>query len=302
MWMNEKHNVEESLSEATRLREIIGELFAAAPSDQIILTPGTLIGFLTLLNGFKIKKIALTDCEYYSPQHLPSFETKTFGIENFAPETAMFQPDAVIASVVSWQGVKLPASELFAEIRNRFGNGKTPLLIADYAHAGAVGFPPVADLGADIVCGDLYKWITPADYYGNLGFIWFKERSLYEQAKKLFRPFFLATEDKTEFSFKKARWVNTKELKNLLAWLSENEISRARLLETHKANYELAKDVARKLKLSESVQSNIIWVDEAEMRNASFDHFKKAGLAWEFEGKIKGLRLLCRSELLINNH
>ena len=38
---------------------------------------------------------------------------------------------------------------------------RAPLLVLDYTHAGAVGFPNMGSFGADLTCGDFAKWVTP---------------------------------------------------------------------------------------------------------------------------------------------
>ena len=59
---------------------------------------------------------------------------------------------AVLASPASWRGARQPVAEQFASIREALGR-EAPLLVADYAHAGSIGFPSVDGLSADDVRG-----------------------------------------------------------------------------------------------------------------------------------------------------
>jgi hypothetical protein len=280
--------------DARDLRGKIAEIFGAAPKETIILTPGTLMALQILLASLKIHRVALTSSEYYGRGHFPSLEIGTYRIDHFLDRIRSFKPKAVIASLVTWKGEVLPIESLFAEIRAVFGR-QSPVLIADYSHAGAVGFPTFRSSEADFVVGDVSKWIAPVDCNRNLGFLWSRPGKLSSAAQRTFTPFFLATDGPSEE--RSARWIDPVELSKLLKWIKQKGTSRASLLERHKLNLSLALDIAHELKLSKKPASSILWIENNEVSpgNLLLKEIASKGLQWA--PSTGGIRVLCRSEV-----
>jgi len=198
-------NEEHMLAVADDLRRTISDLLEVRHSHRIILTPGILVALRILFPQFQIKRILLTTEEYYGESHFPGETARVAGCEAIPELLKKRNFDALVASPASWRGVRQPVAELFGWIRKTLGK-KTPLLIADYAHAGSIGFPSVESLGADVVCGDLEKWILPPDCNSRVAFLWFRTHRLFVRAARAFRPFFLATESSSVSML--ARWVD----------------------------------------------------------------------------------------------
>jgi hypothetical protein len=151
---------EPMLAAANDLRATISDLLEVQHSDRIILAPGILVALRVLFSHLHIERIALTSEEYYGAEHFPGATVRAASCDALFDPRLTGDSEAVLASPASWRGARQPVAELFDSIRKRLGEG-APLLVADYAHAGSVGFPSVDRLGADVICGDLEKWILP---------------------------------------------------------------------------------------------------------------------------------------------
>ena len=195
---------EPMLAAANDLRETISDLLEVHHSDRIILAPGILVALRTLFSHLQIERIALTSEEYYGVEHFPGATVRAASCDALFDPRLTGDSEAVLASPASWRGARQPVAELFDSIRKTSGEG-APLLVADYAHAGSVGFPSVDRLGADVICGDLEKWILPPDWNTRVAFLWFRTQQLFLRAVKAFRPFFLATQASDVSML--ARWV-----------------------------------------------------------------------------------------------
>lgn len=276
---------------ASSLRDTISEIFDLNQPNQIVLTPGILLGLNILLGGLSVNSITVSRYEYYDDYHFPNNQIHSFDFENFIEHVRQYSPDVAIVSLVSWRGKPLPLNNAFRQIRAALGK-HAPLLIADCAHAGAIGFPSMNEIEADIICGDICKWVTPSDWQRNLAFLWFRDRVLWEKAAQTFRPYYLATSQ--ERTHLLARWIDPYEVKTVVSWLKERRLDRSRLLQRSQHNMDLARQLSRRLGLSEPPESSILWIDDESNSNILLDELEQNGLAWK--PPDGGLRILCRAE------
>ena len=284
---------EHMLAVADDLRRAIEDLLEVRHSHRIILTPGILVALRILFPHFQIKRILLTTEEYYGESHFPGETTHVASCEAIPELLKKRNFDVLVASPASWRGVRQPIAELFGWIRKTLGKN-APLLIADYAHAGSIGFPSVESLGADVVCGDLEKWILPPDRNSRVAFLWFRTHRLFVRAAKVFRPFFLATESSSVSTL--ARWVDPADVLALSRQLADLDATRGRLRERHSADMKLARDLADRLHSSTAPETSILWLEEGELARQTLADLEKLGLVWRLPGR--GVRVLCRSDVV----
>jgi selenocysteine lyase/cysteine desulfurase len=289
--MRSSNENNESVKAAAELRTIIKELFDAPQIDRIVLTPSILTGLHIFLASLNVKRVAVSTYEYYGQYHLPNLEVRAFGLEGFAEQVKRFRPEAVILSLVSWRGKVLPVGQLFCQLRTALGQ-KSPLLIADCAHVGALGFPDLTSLGADVVCGDMCKWITPPDWQRNLALLWFRTHSLSVKANKAFAPFYLATLKAQKHLL--SRWMDPYEVRTVVSWIRDRRLDRDTLRQRHQHNMELASKLAQQLGVNGPPESSILWLDQVRKRHILFQELEQHGLVWR--PPTGGLRILCRAE------
>jgi hypothetical protein len=286
-------NEEYMLALANDLRRAISHLLGVRHSDRIILTPGILAALRLLFAHLRIKRILLTSEEYYGESHFPGETVHVASCEAIPGLLQKRDFDALLASPASWNGVRQPVEELFGWIRKTLGE-RAPLLVADYAHAGSIGFPSVQDLGADVVCGDLEKWILPPDWNTRVAFLWFRTHRLFVKAAKVFRPFFLAAESSNVSM--SARWVDPADVRSVSGGLADLGVTRGQLRERHHVDMKLARDLASRLHPSEVPKTSILWLEEDEPAGGMIEDLEKLGLVWRIPGR--GVRVLCRSDVV----
>jgi hypothetical protein len=200
------------------------------------------------------------------------------------------RPGAVIASVVSWQGTPLPVAALFSEIRRALG-ARTPLLIADYTHAGAIGFPAVADLDADVVSGDPLKWLLPARRRSRLAFLWVRSAAVFRRAARVFAPLFLSIDGQADA--RSARWLDPQEVRDVAEWLADARLTRRRLRDRYQANLRLKQRVARRIGIASQGDSCVLWTDRPVPTSLE-SRLKRQGLLWRAADGYA--RILCRTD------
>ncbi|MBW2716047.1 MAG: hypothetical protein JRD03_08220, partial [Deltaproteobacteria bacterium] len=201
--------------------------------------------------------------------------------------------DAVLASPARWRGARQPVAELFNSIRKQPG-ARTPLLVADYAHAGSVGFPSVDHLGADVICGDLEKWILPPEWNTRVAFLWFRTERLFLKAVEAFRPFFLATMASDVST--SARWVEPADVMAVSRGLESLGVTPDQLRMRHRADMRLAQDLASRIEPQRNPETSILWFEEGELHGETIEELEKLGLVWRLPGR--GTRVLCRSDVV----
>src|ERR1051325_4687153 len=288
--MNEDKTTRQRIGSGDALRRLLSKLIGADYPGQIVLCPGILIGVQTLFANLGLRRILITTQEYYEPWHFPFLETGRIEVSSL-PDLVQRATEAIIVSVVSWRGEVLPVRRIFTRLRADLGSA-CPLLVADYTHAGAVGFPTISQLGADIVCGDASKWIAPIDHESKLAFLWTGPRIEERIVRRAFGPFFLAMGGWK--SNCRSRWVDPCEVEWLNTWFQEKRLNRAVLKRRHTANMKLAKQLADRLKLQHP-KSAILWLENGE--SPEIEALEKSGLVWRL--RSGGLRVLCRADALL---
>ncbi len=281
------------LAAANDLRATISDLLEVHHSDRIILAPGILVALRVLFSHLHIERIAMTSEEYYGAEHFPGATVHEAHCD------ALFDPlltgdfEAVLASPTSWRGVRQPVAELFNSIQKQMGR-RAPLLVADYAHAGSVGFPSVDRLGADVICGDLEKWILPPDWNTRVAFLWFRTQRLFLQAVEAFHSFFLAT-NTSDVSLL-ARWVEPADVLAVSRELASLGVTPDHLRVRHRADMRLARELASSVEPARTPETSILWFEEGELDGEALEELEKLGLVWRLPGR--GTRVLCRSDVV----
>jgi hypothetical protein len=246
-----------------------------------------------LFAHLQVKRILLSSEEYYGEGHFPEETVHVASCEAIPGLLQKHDFDVLIASPASWRGARQPVEELFGWIRKNFG-GRAPLLVADYAHAGSIGFPSLEELGADVICGDLEKWILPPDWNSRVAFLWFRAHRLFVKAAKAFRPFFLATESSNVSML--ARWVDPDDVRSVSRGLADLGVTREQLRERHRADVKLASELAGRFHSSRVPETSILWFEEDELAGKTIEDLEKLGLVWRLPGR--GVRVLCRSDVV----
>jgi hypothetical protein len=284
---------EPMLAAANGLRATISDLLEVHHSDRIILAPGILVALRALFSHLRIERLALTSEEYYSAEHFPAATVRTASCDALFDPRLTGDSEAVLASPASWRGARQPVAELFDSIRKTSGRG-APLLVADYAHAGSIGFPSVDGLGADVICGDLEKWILPPDWNTRVAFLWFRTQPLFLRAVEAFRSFFLAT-NSSDVSLL-ARWVEPADVLAVSRGLVSLGVTPDQLRERHRADMRLARELASRVEPARIPETSILWFEEGELDGETLEELEKLGLVWRLPGR--GTRVLCRSDVV----
>lgn len=276
------------------LRDAIVQLFGANGPERVILSPGILIAISSILSMARHSRVLLTSSEYYLPSHFPGKATFSCSPEQIPGAVQQHRPDVVVASVVSWAGDVLGLGEAFAEVR-RLKGLHCPLLFADYSHAGAIGFPSMQELNADVVCGDPEKWVTSRSEPSPVAFCWIRDADLFNRVAPVFRPFFLASTGRV--GFRAARWVEPQSVETVAELLRDTNINRDVLTRQAARNLEFARQLARAWHVQDSPPSSILWLDSAHLeRDPLFMAMIRAGLVWKVDDRHA--RVLCRQDII----
>jgi selenocysteine lyase/cysteine desulfurase len=276
---------------AREVRRLLADVYGAAPDAAVFLAPGTLVGLRLVLEALAVKRVALTTGEYFDARSFPDARVDAVRAVALPAHLAAHRADAVVASVVTWRGERLPVETLFRQLRRRMG-AAAPLLVADFCHAGAAGFPRVADSGADVVVGDVTKWITPPPAPDRLAFLWFRTAGLRVLAQRIFAPFYLAAAKPS--SALEARWVDPDALAQVVARQQARRVTRQALVRRYRADLKLAARMARWC-YAAAPTSPLVWVRTAAGMARIPDWVSERGLLWRPPGG--GARVMCRSDL-----
>lgn len=287
---NTRFDLTPSLGAASRVRREIARLFGAPPARRIILAPGMLSALRQLFSALDIEHLLLTTDEYYAARHFPELRVQTVPMASLLARVKATNPGAVIASLVSFHGKPLPVGDLFAAIRRDMG-ARAPLLVADYTHAGAIGFPPVADLNADVVGGDPEKWLMPPLQSSRLAFLWTKSPGLFRTVARTFSPLFLAVEGRTDA--RSSRWIDPEEMHAMAAWLVDARLTRRALVDRHRANLAMRGRIAAQLGIDAEGPASVLWTDR-KVPALLAARLARQGLLWRSDtGRT---RILCRTD------
>jgi hypothetical protein len=150
----------------------------------------------------------------------------------------------------------------------------------------------VAESGADIVVGDVTKWITPPTWPDKLGFIWFRSAEHRAQARRIFGTFYLACAKPA--AALEARWVDPAAVEKVAAFRMSAKVTRRELLERFAADLALAKRMAGWCGVGEP-SSSLLWVSSAAGAAKIPKWVEEQGLLWR--PSAGGARVMCRSDL-----
>ena len=290
--LNRPGDVSDWVSAAAALRRRVSDLFGAGPAEHVVLAPGILIGLQVLLPGLGVRRICLSDREYYGRAHFPAQEMCSPALEDLVECAAGARPDAVLASLVTWRGEEIPIARLFRRIRAQCGR-RAPLLIADCTHAGAVGFPELGKLGADMVCGDTGKWILPPGRESRIAFLWFRTEALARAARRAFEPFFLAAGSRDGFLY--SRWLDPAEVLSVEDWYRRRRLGRPDLERRHRANLRLAARLAGRFGVTPAEGNSILRLAAGSPAVSLLAKLESLGLVWRLpDGTI---RIQCRADV-----
>ena len=285
-----KERIQADYRLAGHVRGLVGDVYGAAPS-AVVLAPGTLVALRLVFGALGIKRVALSIGEYFGAASFPELAADVADVYEVPDLVARRRPGAVVLSAVTWRGEQPPLGSLFRHIRQKLG-ARAPLLVADYAHAGAAGFPRVADAEADVVVGDATKWITPPTWPDRIGFLWFRSAAHRALARKLFAPFYLALAGPT--AQLEARWVDPAAVEKIAAFRMSAKPTRKELVARAARDLALAKRMAGWCGAPQPA-SSLLWIASAEGVAKIPSWVEAQGLLWR--PPAGGARVMCRSDL-----
>ncbi len=276
---------------AREVRSLLADVYGATPAAAVVLAPGALIALRLVLGALRGRRLVVTDTEYFDKTSFPAARVDAVEPERLVARVVKRPPDAVLASIVTWKGERLPVESAFAEIRSRLG-AQTPLLIADFAHAGAAGFPKVRPTHADIVAGDVTKWITPPQLPDRLAWLWLGTTPLRRLAERVFAPFYLSLV--RPGAMLQARWVMPEAVTEAAAFRRNTRLSRRDLLKRARADLKLASRIARWCGAA-APSSSLVWIATEEGAKRVPPWVAARGLLWQ--PSAGAARVMCRSDL-----
>lgn len=276
---------------ARRVRDLLADVYGAVPSHAVFLAPGTLAGLRLVFDALRVSRVALSADEYFGRSCFPTARADLVRPDALAAHVVRHRPDAVVLSIVTWRGERIPLESSFREIRARLG-ADAPLLVADLAHAGAAGFRRVAATHADIVVGDATKWMTPPWWPDRLGYLWFRPAALRGVARRVFAPFYLA--GVRPGSALEARWVDPEAVASIAAWLGRSRITRRTLLARYASDLRLATAIAERCG-APVPPTPLVWLAKRAAIRKIPRWVRDSGLLWRPPGG--GVRIMCRSDV-----
>lgn len=273
---------------ADKLRHVLAELLELGPANRLLFAPGVAIGLALVLDRLHAESIILSPSEYLAPAHFPGRDVSVAETEDFAVRDPGV--DAIIASPYAWDGRRSAIAKAFKAIAAR-RRGHRPLLIADWSHAGASGFPNPRRVRADIVCGEVAKWLLPPSIDVGLSVIWCRNQTIWWPCARALEMFYLAVAGTQ--SERMARWVGPSDLRLVLRHVAS--MKRETLTRRHKANVDLARRLAVDVPGAVWHGTAIIRVPD-DSSHALLSRLKGAGLVWRISGGQA--RVLCRADLV----
>jgi hypothetical protein len=268
-----------------QLRRFIGTAFGVDPTHQLLFAPSILVSLKLLFAIMGIQRLLLACDEYYTGKHFFREDVRACALDSLLPHCLEFQPDAIIVSLVSWSGVVSDVKQIFSEIRRRVN--PVPLLIGDFSHAGAIGFPSFNEYGADVICGDLAKWVLPLTRDPGIAFLHFRDEGLFTEITPHFAPFYLSGAS-SEIE-RLSRWIDPGKVVNAAKTIAARRIGRREILRQYRTNRKMAERLAEELNLAHPL-SCILWLPREKFR---FTGASRHELVWQTDS---GTRVLCRAD------
>ncbi len=284
-------DVQAAYERAKEVRALLADVYGATPAAAVVLAPGALAALRLVLGALGAKRVVVTDAEYFDTAAFPAARVDAVEPARLVARVVKRPPDAVLASVVTWKGDRLPLESAFAEIRTALG-ADAPLLVADFAHAGAAGFPKVRSTHADVVLGDVTKWITPPQMPDRLAWLWFGPAPLRRLAERLFAAFYLALP--RPGTALQARWVMPEAVGAVAEFRRNTGITRRALLRRARADLHLAGRIARWCGAA-APSSALVWIATEDGAKRVPPWVASRGLLWQPSADVA--RVMCRSDL-----
>ena len=236
----------------------------------MILAPGVLIALRTLLPRLGIQTVTMGPGGYYTARDVAQ------NTESRRPESE----SAHVWSPVSWNG-RL----------HRLPSAWRGLLIADASHLGATGFSAGSLEAADIVVGDLHKWLAGPWAQPEVAFVAIQNRRLRAAAIQAFAPFYLALEG-GPLRARHARWLRPESIIAVDRCLQAGDDAES-LCRRHEANLALATRIASSANLT-TPRSALVMLPPTKSHRASPVWLKRAGGVWKLaNGRA---RITCRAD------
>lgn len=290
------------MTDADVVRTTLSDLLGRE-ADEAILAPGALVALRLFFHHQNIHRVLLSDREYYAAGHFPGLEVHVAPFDELVDAAQRFEPDAVIASLVSWRGQVGDVEALGRALRKRFAGGPgprrarpdrsggpddlRPLLFVDWCHAGAAGFPSAAGLPADVVFGDASKWLIPATTSDRIAFLLGSD-DLVGPLRSCFEGLHESGGGRTA---REARWIDGRTLEEAAQRVRGAAADRGVLEARHSQNMELARAIAEANDRPPPATA-LLWFPDAGPADLDLSPLPSSDLAWETEA---GVRVLCQA-------
>lgn len=273
------------MTDSAVLRRAVSDVLGE-DAEAAILAPGALVGLRLFLRHRGTSVLLLSDREYYGPEHFPGCDVHVAPFDELASAAEAHEPDVVLASLVSWRGEVGDVEALCRDVRGRSNDGG-PLVCVDWCHAGALGFPPAADLDADLIIGDVTKWLTPAATPDRLAFLLGRE-ALAAPMRACFGGLHSSGGDQAA---REARWVDPQALAAMADSVKRVAADRSRFATWYADNMTLARVVGAANGV-EPARSAILWFPGRQKAELRLDALPSTELAWDTGS---GVRVLCQA-------
>lgn len=129
------------MTDAEVVRATLSDLLERR-ADQAILAPGALVALRLFFHHQNVHRVLLSDREYYAAGHFPGLEVHVAPFDELVDAAQRFEPDAVLASLVSWRGQTGDVEALGRDLRERFPGGSGPRRAPRIAGVGPTTFVP----------------------------------------------------------------------------------------------------------------------------------------------------------------
>jgi hypothetical protein len=270
---------------ANSLRNRLAECFGISEPEHVIFTNGVTTSLRLIFAGLNVRKLILGPEEYCSPIHFFPLDVTVADEHDLLAAVQSSNAQAIILSTVAWTGRSFNVSEVFYGLRKALGP-KCPILVADYSHAGAAGFPAIETLNADLVVGDLQKWLLPNGVADELCFAYPCSSFLHYACEKVFTGCFLATESTIP---NMVRWISPTQITLATKWATRVNVTKAFLAERHRDNEKLRERLLSEMNCVDS-GTLIVWMQSG----TAVPQWLNDDLVWKTGS---GVRIMCRADV-----